>query len=127
MTTTDSCLFRSKSTCVGVIYVDRVENDPARGRIQAHLDCFAYTFPFDFFSPPQRLHGLLSYEGVLSEEKIKSRKEGFQEQLDRLRPSRFGGRRLTWHTSSCPSRFQQDNRESAWQAVVELFSIPDWE
>ncbi|KAH0828962.1 hypothetical protein J3R83DRAFT_2391 [Lanmaoa asiatica] len=116
---------KSKSTLVGTIYVDRVENNPSyeSTTIQDYLNGFAYTFPQDFFALPCRLHGLLSYEGVLREDKIKSRMGTFQAQLDALRPSPLqGGRRLKWHTSSYPSRFQQGDHESAWQAVVALFS-----
>lgn len=115
-------MFRSKSTLVGTIYVHRIETDPSYEPMQKHLDTFAYTFPLDFVSFPQRLQAVLSYEGVIAEDTIRSRRETFQGQLHRLRPSRGG--KLKWRASSHPDLFLPGDTasETAWQAVVALFS-----
>ena len=99
----------------------RVETDPFYESIQQHLNTFAYTFPQDFISLPQRLHAVLSYEGVIPEGTIRSRTATFQAQLRGLRPS-LGGK-LKWNTSTHPKLFHPGDSETAWQAVVALFSL----
>ena len=98
----------------------RVETDPCNESIQKHLNTFAYTFPQDFSSLPKRLHAVLSYEGVISEDTIRLRKEKFQTQLYALSPT-LGGR-LRWVASSHPELFQAGSPETAWHAVVALFT-----
>jgi len=98
----------------------RVETDPDNESIQRHLNTFAYTFPQDFVSLPKRLHAVLSYEGEIPEDTIRIRKEKLLRQLYTLLPS-LGGR-LEWVASSHPKLFQAGDPETAWRAVVELFS-----
>ena len=97
----------------------RVETDPAHEPIQEHLNTFASTFPRGFVSLPQRLRAVLSYEGIIQEDAIRSRRETFQAQLRGLRPS-LGGK-LKWNASSHPDLFQPGRPETAWRAVVALF------
>jgi len=110
-----------KSTLVGTIYVHRVETDPAHEPVQEHLNTFASTFPQDFVSLPRRLRAVLSYGGVITEDTIRPRRETFQAQLRQLRPS-LGGK-LEWNASSHPGLFQPGHPETAWGAVVALFSL----
>ena len=99
----------------------RVETDPYYESIQQHLNTFAHTFPQDFVCLPQRLHAVLSYEGVIPEDTIRPRRATFQAQLRGLRPS-LGGR-LRWNASSHPALFEPGDPETAWQVVVALFSL----
>ena len=99
----------------------RIETDPSYESIQRHLNTFAYTFPQDFVSLPQRIHAVLSYEGKIQEDTIRPRRETFQAQLHGLRPS-LGGK-LNWNASSHPDLFQRGDPEAAWNAVVALFSL----
>jgi len=114
---------KSKSTLVGTIYVHRVETDPADEPtgIQEHLDSFAYAFPQGFIPLPQRLHAVLSYEGIIQGGTIQPRREKFQAQLCGLRRSLVQGGRLEWNASFHPDLFQQGHPETAWKVVVELF------
>jgi hypothetical protein len=104
----------------------RVETDPnyESTGIQEHLDTFAYAFPQDFVSPPQRLRAVLSYEGKIKEDKIQPRRVTFQTQLRKLRPSPTPtqGTWLRWNTSCHPNLFQKGAPETAWEAVMALFS-----
>ena len=116
------CLFRSKSTLVGTIYMHRVESDPCNESIQQHLDTFAYAFPHDCAYLPQRLHAVLTHhEGRISDDTIQARREKFGTQLRTLRPS-VGGR-LRWATSSHPDLLRGSDPEAAWKVVLALFSI----
>ena len=102
----------------------RIETHPADEHIQKHLDAFANTFP-PGIPFPQRLRAVLSYEGRISDGRIQDRKAVFQEQLDALRPSWTRGDRIRWMPSVHPDLFQRKHPETAWQAVVELFSDRD--
>jgi len=110
-----------KSTLIGTIYVHRVETDPSNESIQRHLNTFASTFPQDFVTLPRRLRAILSHEGIMREDMIQSRRGTFQAQLGELRPS-LGGK-LEWNASSHPDLFQRGDSETAWKAVVALFSL----
>ena len=101
----------------------RVETDPAHEPIQKHLNTFASTFPQDFVSLPRRLHAVLSCEGKIQADTIRSRRETFRAQLRELRPSLVQGGRLEWNASSHSDLFQRGDPETAWQAVVALFSL----
>ncbi|KAF8557845.1 hypothetical protein OG21DRAFT_1601377 [Imleria badia] len=117
---------KSKSTRSGTIYMHRIEADPRyeSTTIQDHLNTFAYAFPQNFVSLPGRVHAVLSYEGIISEDRIQPRRVKFQEQLDNVRSSRCQGLgTLTWVTSSHPDLFKAGDSETAWRAVVELFSL----
>ena len=100
----------------------RVETDPDHEPIQQHLNTFASTFPEDFVSLPERLRAVLSYEGIIQEDAVRSRRETFQAQLRGLRPS-LG--KLKWNASSHPDLFQSGRPETAWRAVVELFATTE--
>lgn len=104
----------------------RIETDPKHEPIgiQDHLNTFAYAFPRDFVSLPWRLRAVLSYEGVIQEDTIRPRRETFLEQLRELRPSPTQGTRgrLRWNTSCHPKLFRGGAPETAWEAVMALFS-----
>jgi len=100
--------------------MQRVETDPYNESIQQHLNTLAYTFPQDFVSFPKRLHAILSYEGVIPEDTIQFRRKTFQAQLRTLRPS-VGGKQK-WDASFHPDLFRAGDPETAWRAVVALFT-----
>ncbi|KAF8120423.1 hypothetical protein EV363DRAFT_1371167 [Boletus edulis] len=110
----------STPSLVGTIYMHRVETDPRYESVQQHLNTFAHTFPNDFVPFPQRLHTVFSYEGVIPDHTIQPRRERFEAQLRTLRPS-LG--QLKWDTSFHPALFRQGDPETAWQAVVALFTL----
>lgn len=97
----------------------RVETDPDNEPIRKHLNTFAHTFPQRFVSLPWRLHTVFSYEGVILEDTIRDREEKFRKQLRTLPPSPGG---KLWVPSFHPDLFQGGNPETAWRAVVALFS-----
>ena len=103
----------------------RVETDPAHESIQRYLNTFAYTFPEDFVSLPQRLHAVLSYAGEVQGDTIISHRETFQAQLRGLCPSLVQGGRLEWNATFHSDLFQRGDPETAWNAVVELFVITE--
>ncbi|KAG8220502.1 hypothetical protein J3R82DRAFT_3203 [Butyriboletus roseoflavus] len=119
---------RSKSTRLGIIYVDRLANAPGSNPVQKHLNAFASTFPGDFKFPstsPMRLHGILTHHSVedrISQVKINLHKDMFQKQFDKLQSSFFQGRKLEWGVSYHHECFQQDKTDEAWNAVVKLFT-----
>ena len=100
----------------------RVETDPYYESIQKHLNTFAFTFPQNFVPLPERVHAVLSYEGVISQDTIRPRWATFQAQLGGLCESWSHGRKLRWDTSSHPDLFKAGDSETAWNAVVNLFS-----
>ncbi|KAN0081620.1 hypothetical protein V8E55_009244 [Tylopilus felleus] len=109
---------KCKSTLAGTIYIHRVETDPHNESIQEHLNAFAYTFPHDFVPLPRRVHAVLSYEGVIPEATIQLRMETLQAQLYELQAS-IG---ISWIASFHPNLFQSGDPETAWEAVVALFT-----
>jgi len=113
-----------KSTRIGTIYMHRVETDPEREPIQPHLSTFAGTLPQSVVSHvlPGRLHVVFSYEGKIAEEKIDRHRAVFRRQLGALGTSVIHGKVLRWNTSISPNLFERDDSETAWKAVVTLFS-----
>ncbi|KAG9312301.1 hypothetical protein JVU11DRAFT_7612 [Chiua virens] len=124
---TERWLKKSKAKCtrVGVVYVDRVETNPAKGSVQDHLNAFASTFPNGFNCLPRRLCMLLSYESRMTDHKIKNHREAFRAQLDALGVSLTGGKEvIRWDRTFCPELFVDDNHpdEIAWRVVEQLFT-----
>ena len=119
-------MFRSRSILAGTIYVHRVETDPYYESIQKYMNTFALTFPQNFVPLPERVHGVLSYEGATSQDIIRPRRQTFMAQLGGLCPSRLvpegKQRSVRWITSPHIGLFKAGDSETAWQVVVDLFS-----
>jgi len=105
---------------VGVIYMHRIETDPALEPIADHLKEL-YTV-LRKPHPPQGLHIVMSYDSesaVISESKITQRTSDLRGQVDILRQS-AGRWRPTVH-----QEYFQGKSEVAWRAVEELLRTDD--
>ncbi|KAI9573230.1 hypothetical protein HD554DRAFT_2167504 [Boletus coccyginus] len=112
-----------KPRYLGMIYMHRIETDPAYEPIRKHLQEFPVLPGISEGHVPLRLHIVISYDktsGNISDSKIMDRESTLYIQKDLLKSSTG-----KWQPSIHQEVFQGEP-EVAWRAVEELFRTDKW-